>query len=91
MKDCADGTRSGRVGSGNKDSAMDDGAAVARRFCLSKPHMEHLVASSRCLLAEEAVRGGGWNTKYIACSCPPPKLNSSLIHVAIIFVPAFLG
>eukprot|EP00903_Cladosiphon_okamuranus_P008208 g7902.t1 len=56
--DCADGRRDGGLGSGKKNSASNEGeaaaaAAAVRRYCLSKPHLENLVASSRILLAEE--------------------------------------
>lgn len=55
---------------GDRDD--DVGAAAARRFCLSAPHLEHLVASSRCLLAEEEVRGrGGERENMIAFPLTP--------------------
>lgn len=49
---CAGGTTSG----GDENIALDDGVLAAeRRYFLSAPHLEHLVVSSRRVLAEEEV------------------------------------
>lgn len=71
-------------------TAESDRAAAARRFFLSKPHLEDLVISAQSLLAAEAVRfrgaGGSTRERWCAAAHQLHRMISSSSYLTRIYL-----